>query len=58
MSDDELRSALIEIHRWEMISGPHSIGLANLETWVTAYTQGILVPSEAHHGEPTGVIPS
>lgn len=55
-TDDEAQRELREIHRWERISGPHSIGLANLQTWVTAFSMGILESDEESHGEPTGII--
>jgi len=57
-SDEKLRQKLREIHRWEMISGPHSIGLANLQTWVTAYTMDILTAESEEFSDPTGVITS
>ncbi len=55
-SGQELRDALVALHAWEAVSGPHVTGLGQMQMWVTAYSTGVLATDEDPDSGPHGRI--
>lgn len=54
----DLKDRLEELQRWHRWhpSGPQSTGLARMQQWVSAYSEGVLEPGKPEKDRATGYI--